>query len=160
LRQILAALGELACDLPVVFPVHPRTRERIVALGFRADGADLRLIEPLGHVDFLRLYSAATLVLTDSGGLQEETTYLHIPCLTLRPTTERPVTLVLGTNQLVASEHNAIVEAARASVNRGTRSHGPPPPLWDGHAAERIVSTLLGCRRSLEKSDAPDAYAR
>jgi UDP-N-acetylglucosamine 2-epimerase (non-hydrolysing) len=143
LQEILAALGELARDLPVIFSVHPRTRERIAALGFRAEGSNLRLLEPLGHVDFLRLYSAAALVLTDSGGLQEETTYLDIPCLTLRPTTERPVTLTLGTNRLVASERDAIVRAARVSLDRGAADHKPPPPFWDGHAAVRIVDALL-----------------
>jgi UDP-N-acetylglucosamine 2-epimerase (non-hydrolysing) len=143
LREILAALGELARDLPVVFPVHPRTRERIAALGLRTEGSRLRLIEPLGHVDFLRLYSTATLVVTDSGGLQEETTYLGIPCLTLRPTTERPVTLTLGTNRLVASEHEAIVHAARATLGRRKADRQPPPPFWDGRAAVRIVDVLL-----------------
>jgi UDP-N-acetylglucosamine 2-epimerase (non-hydrolysing) len=143
LREILAALGELARDLPVVFSVHPRTRERIASLGFRTEGSRLRLIEPVGHVDFLRLYSNAALVVTDSGGLQEETTYLGIPCLTLRPTTERPVTLTLGTNRLVASEREAIVHAARGSLGRRKADRQPPPPLWDGHAAERIVDVLL-----------------
>jgi UDP-N-acetylglucosamine 2-epimerase (non-hydrolysing) len=142
LREILAALCELARDLPVVFAVHPRTRERIAAMGFRAEESGLRLIEPLGHIDFLRLYSASALVLTDSGGLQEETTYLRIPCLTLRPNTERPVTVHLGTNRLVASEHRAILSAARASLDRAAPRQ-EPPPLWDGHAARRIVSALL-----------------
>ena len=82
-------------------------------------------------------------MLTDSGGLQEETTYLDIPCLTLRPTTERPVTLTLGTNRLVASERDAIVRAARASLDRGATDHKSPPPFWDGHAAARIVDLLL-----------------
>jgi UDP-N-acetylglucosamine 2-epimerase (non-hydrolysing) len=143
LREILAALGELARALPVVFPVHPRTRERIAALRLGANGSDLRLIEPLGHVDFLRLYSGAAFVLTDSGGLQEETTYLRIPCLTLRPNTERPVTLTLGTNRLVPSKREAIVEAARACLGHAEGDAKSPPPLWDGHAAERIVGALL-----------------
>ena len=142
LRQILAALCNLARDLPVVFAVHPRTRERIAAMGFRTEGSSLRLVEPLGHVDFLRLYSDSALVLTDSGGLQEETTYLGIPCLTLRPNTERPVTITLGTNRLVASERSAIVSAARTSLD-GVATRRTPPPLWDGRAAERIVETLI-----------------
>jgi len=142
LREILTALCDLARDLPVVFAVHPRTRERIAAMGFRAEGSGLRLIEPLGHIDFLRLYSASALVLTDSGGLQEETTYLRIPCVTLRPNTERPVTVRLGTNRLVASEHRAILSAARAGLDRAAPQQ-EPPPLWDGHAARRIVGALL-----------------
>src|SRR5262249_43208022 len=120
LREILAALGDLASELPVVFSVHPRTRGRIATMGFQTRGANLRLIEPLGHVDFLRLYSAAALVLTDSGGLQEETTYLGIPCLTLRPNTERPATIALGTNRLVASQRDAIVQGARESLGRAS----------------------------------------
>jgi UDP-N-acetylglucosamine 2-epimerase (non-hydrolysing) len=143
LREILAALTELSRDLPVVFAVHPRTRERIRALGSSADGSEMRLIEPLGHIDFLRLYSEAALVLTDSGGLQEETTYLGIPCLTLRPCTERPITLTWGTNRLVASQRDAIIEAARSSLERTAADHKRQPPLWDGHTAERIVNALL-----------------
>ena len=143
LREILDALSELARDLPVVFSVHPRTRERILAMGFRAAGTDLRLIEPLGYVDFLRLYSVAALVVTDSGGLQEETTYLGVPCLTLRPNTERPITITHGTNRLVASNRDAIVREARSCLRTAAKNSRVALPLWDGRAADRIVDALL-----------------
>ncbi len=140
LREIVAALEELAQDKPVVFPIHPRTRERIEQLGLRPAG--VRFLEPMGYIDFLALTEAAGLVLTDSGGIQEETTYLDVPCLTVRPTTERPITLTQGTNRLVSSQRQAILEAVRESQlsrRRGQRR----PELWDGRAAERIAQIML-----------------
>jgi len=144
--RILSALEEISQRLPIIFPVHPRTRSRIAEFGFaervqRAKG--LRLVDPLGYLDFLRLYSGARLVLTDSGGIQEETTVLGIPCLTLRENTERPITIEMGTNQIVGTDTKKIVQAASASLD--TQSNPQPPripPLWDGHTAGRICDAL------------------
>ncbi len=140
LRFVLGALIDVAGDLPVVFPVHPRTRARIRELPNWRDEGALRLIEPLGYVDFLRLTSSAAFVLTDSGGLQEETTYFGVPCLTMRPNTERPITLTHGTNRLVTPE--GVGSAVRAAVQGGASASRNPPPFWDGRASERIVDIL------------------
>ncbi|HEY0376561.1 MAG TPA: UDP-N-acetylglucosamine 2-epimerase (non-hydrolyzing) [Pyrinomonadaceae bacterium] len=145
--RILDALDEISRRLPVIFPVHPRTRKALAESGLagRVERApNLRLIEPLGYLDFLRLYSGARLVLTDSGGIQEETTALGIPCLTLRENTERPVTVELGTNAVVGTDAERIVRAAWAALD-ATRDGRPPrvPPLWDGRTADRILDALL-----------------
>ena len=125
----------------MIFPVHPRTQQRLTQAGIQHH-PNLRLVPPVGYVDFLCLLSKATLVLTDSGGIQEETTALGVPCLTLRENTERPITISQGTNLLVGTEPAKIVAAAR-EVLSGKSKAGRIPPLWDGHAAERIVETLL-----------------
>jgi UDP-N-acetylglucosamine 2-epimerase (non-hydrolysing) len=145
LAEILKGLAELSVDIPVVFPVHPRTRGRIAESGIELGGGhELRLIEPQGYLDFLALQMHAALVLTDSGGVQEETTYLGIPCLTLRANTERPVTITEGTNRLVRSERAELVSAARNALANGRgRSGARRPELWDGKTAERIAGTLL-----------------
>ena len=143
--KILDALEEISQRLPIVFPVHPRTRKTIGELGFAerlAKSTKLRLIDPLGYLDFLRLYSGAALVLTDSGGIQEETTVLGIPCLTLRENTERPITVSIGTNRIVGTDPERIVREALASLKGGVRTPPTIPPLWDGKAAERIVDAL------------------
>ncbi|HWT02292.1 MAG TPA: UDP-N-acetylglucosamine 2-epimerase (non-hydrolyzing) [Pyrinomonadaceae bacterium] len=145
--RILDALDEVSRRLPVIFPVHPRTRKALAEFGLasRVERApNLRLIEPLGYLDFLRLYSGARLVLTDSGGIQEETTALGIPCLTLRENTERPVTVELGTNAVVGTDAERIVRAAWAALD-APRGGGPArvPPLWDGRTADRILDALL-----------------
>jgi UDP-N-acetylglucosamine 2-epimerase (non-hydrolysing) len=142
LKEILEALSEAANEIPVLFPVHPRTRQRIHDFGLQEAAGGVRLLEPFGYLDFLALQAHADLVLTDSGGIQEETTYLGVPCLTARPNTERPVTILSGTNQLVGSNRQALVEAMRSrlSVGRGPRK---VPPLWDGHTAKRIVQIFL-----------------
>jgi UDP-N-acetylglucosamine 2-epimerase (non-hydrolysing) len=144
LRQLLLALAELGREAKVLFPVHPRTRKRISDLGLADLAARLLMIEPLGYLDFLAVQTHAALVITDSGGVQEETTFLGVPCLTARPNTERPITITEGTNRLVASEQAAIVTAAQAALHRAAdKSQSPPrPALWDGHAAERIAQVL------------------
>lgn len=150
LSQILAAVGRVGRRLPVIFPVHPRTRARMEEFGLLGRPEEmngLRLVEPLGYLDFLRLYSGAQLVLTDSGGIQEETTALGVPCLTLRENTERPITVEMGTNVVVGTDPTRIIEAAEVALERkraGTEMR--VPPLWDGHAAERIVEALASFR--------------
>src|SRR3989442_3582268 len=124
--------------MAVLFPVHPRTRDRLRALDTRRNGGGLRLLEPLVYVEMLSLVAGAELVITDSGGLQEETTFLGVPCLTVRPNTERPITCLHGTNQLVAARCEAIVTAAA----RARQRRSPPRPgieRWDGPTAERIA---------------------
>jgi len=143
--RILAALETITQRLPVIFPVHPRTRKTIASLGLSERVAamkNLRLIDPLGYLDFLSLYSSARLVLTDSGGIQEETTVLGIPCLTLRENTERPITVELGTNVVVGTDTARIVSAATAALNGSAKTTARRPPLWDGHASERILDAL------------------
>lgn len=140
------ALIEIANKLPIIFPVHPRTRAKIeeFGLGEKLTNAGILMIEPLGYLDFMRLYSGARLVLTDSGGLQEETTVLGIPCLTLRNNTERPITIEMGTNTLVGTDGGNILEAAMNVLNRAANETGKKiPPLWDGKAAVRICDELL-----------------
>lgn len=143
--RILDALEEIGQSLPIVFPVHPRTRKTIGELGLseRVNGSSsLRLIDPLGYLDFLGLYSRARLVMTDSGGLQEETTVLGIPCLTLRENTERPITVEMGTNTVVGTNQEKITTAAFAALNGSITSDRRVPPLWDGHTADRILDAL------------------
>jgi UDP-N-acetylglucosamine 2-epimerase (non-hydrolysing) len=142
--RILAALEAITKKLPVVFPVHPRTRKTISGLGLSErieKMKGLRLIEPLGYLDFLSLYSGARLVLTDSGGVQEETTQLGIPCLTLRENTERPITVTMGTNKIVGTDTARIIAAASAALTETPREP-VSIPLWDGHTAERILAAL------------------
>jgi UDP-N-acetylglucosamine 2-epimerase (non-hydrolysing) len=142
--RILVALERISEKLPVVFSVHPRTRKTIAELGLdeRVAGMkDLRLIDPLGYLDFLSLYSGARLVLTDSGGIQEETSVLGVPCLTLRENTERPITVAMGTNTVVGTDPAQIIAAAFAALN-GTQRPPVSIPLWDGQTAERIVAAL------------------
>jgi UDP-N-acetylglucosamine 2-epimerase (non-hydrolysing) len=141
LTEILRAIDAIAAQVPVVFPVHPRTQRRLAEAGIKHH-PELRLISPIGYLDFLCLLSKATLVLTDSGGIQEETTALGVPCLTLRTNTERPITISEGTNLLVGTDPARIVPVAR-DVLAGKSKAGRVPPLWDGHAAERIVDILL-----------------
>jgi UDP-N-acetylglucosamine 2-epimerase (non-hydrolysing) len=140
LAETFAQLAHLAQEMPVVFPVHPRTRKMMESLDLDPP-AGLQLIEPLGYLEFLSLVTDARAVLTDSGGIQEETTYLGIPCFTLRANTERPVTVELGTNTLLGLEPAAIAEIP-ATLATGPAAPPEPPPLWDGHAAERIADIL------------------
>ena len=142
LGRMMAALSRLSEQLPVVFPVHPRTRARLAEIDFNSNSAGLRLIEPLGYSDFLALMRSARLVLTDSGGIQEETTFLGIPCLTARPNTERPVTVTEGTNRLIASTPQAMLAAVAEELARTEHRPARIPELWDGHTAERIVKII------------------
>ncbi len=139
LPETVRRLAELAREMPVVFPVHPRTRKSMEAI--EAEHPGLLLSEPLGYVDFLSLLADAGAVLTDSGGIQEETTYLGIPCFTLRDNTERPVTIRAGTNTLLGLDPAAIATIPSALTKRPAKPP-EPPPLWDGHAAERIADVL------------------
>ena len=141
LVEILAAIDAVAAEVPIVFPVHPRTQPQLTELTRRHHN-QLVLIPPIGYIDFLCLLSKATLVMTDSGGIQEETTALGVPCLTLRENTERPVTISEGTNLLVGTNADAIVAAAN-NILKGKGKVGRIPPLWDGHASERIVQILI-----------------
>ena len=140
LEGILQSLVEIRRDLAVVFPVHPRTRQRITDFGLNAR---LQLLDPMPYVDFLALQSRAKVVITDSGGIQEETTYLGIPCLTVRENTERPITVSLGTNVLVGRNPNRLRDEL-SKILSGNAKKGSIPPLWDGHTGERIADILVG----------------
>jgi UDP-N-acetylglucosamine 2-epimerase (non-hydrolysing) len=141
LKRILQSLLEVSQDLSVIFPAHPRTRKRIADFGLHAD--QLQIVDPLSYLEFLGMQSRATVVITDSGGIQEETTYLGVPCLTLRENTERPVTVSLGTNVLVGRDPDKL-RSELSRVLGGNAKKGSIPPLWDGHAGERIAALLVG----------------
>jgi UDP-N-acetylglucosamine 2-epimerase (non-hydrolysing) len=141
---ILEALSEIQRQLPVIFPAHPRTIKQIGAFGFQerlAAASGLQIVEPLSYLESLDLMMHAKLVLTDSGGLQEETTVLGVPCLTIRENTERPVTITAGTNTLVGTDPGRILAETRRILD-GKGKTGSIPELWDGHASERIVKIL------------------
>jgi len=149
LQDILSAVSELAADLPVFFPIHPRTRKNIESFGLgrylanadTAGGVGIIPLDPLGYLDFLSLNDKARLVLTDSGGIQEETTVLGVPCLTLRESTERPATVDHGSNQIIGIDPKRILAAARSVLQKPPQKF-PTPPLWDGKAAPRIGAIL------------------
>ncbi len=144
LAAIVEALGRVRERLPVIFPVHPRTRQRLREFGLWERTMDLlgtRLCEPLGYLEFLHLMARARMVLTDSGGIQEETTILGTPCLTLRPTTERPITAEVGTNRIIGSAPERIVPEIER-ILAGDAPEGRVPELWDGKAAKRVVRIL------------------
>src|ERR1700680_2200374 len=139
LRSILKALLDVNEELEVVFPVHPRTRQRIEQFGINIE--KLHLLEPLPYIEFLSLQRHAAAVLTDSGGIQEETTYMGVPCLTLRSNTERPVTVTMGTNILIGQDLGRL-NWELSKILEGNAKKGSIPPLWDGHAGERIAEAL------------------
>jgi len=143
--RILSALEVIQRDMPILFPIHPRTRKNLAALGLqdRIDSfQNIHLLEPMGYLDFLKLNSCAKIVLTDSGGIQEETTVLKVPCITLRESTERPITAEIGSNQIVGTDPEKIITAYRNAIS-GEWRESQIPPLWDGKAAERIVGLML-----------------
>jgi UDP-N-acetylglucosamine 2-epimerase (non-hydrolysing) len=146
LADVLARLEKVSRELPVVFPVHPRTRKTMELMGFHSTSA-LRLVEPVSYVEFLSLEGDACGVLTDSGGVQEETTYLGVPCFTLRDNTERPVTIRAGTNTLLGLEPERIDEILPALGRPKLTTEAPPQ--WDGRAAERVADVLQAAEREL-----------
>jgi UDP-N-acetylglucosamine 2-epimerase (non-hydrolysing) len=144
LEIILNAFAEISEKIPLVFPMHPRTRKQLSVFGLeeKVDAiTNLKLIDPIGYLDFLKLEKYAKFVLTDSGGIQEETTVFGVPCLTLRENTERPITIELGTNQLVELNKDVIVQKVSEILNEKYKK-GSIPPLWDGHTAERVVQIM------------------
>lgn len=149
LRGLLGAVEQIQRELPIVFPVHPRTRKALSDLQIQLP--NVRLTEPLGYLEFMKLVRDARLVLTDSGGIQEETTYLGVPCITLRDNTERPSTVEEGTNVLVGNDPERIVAAARQTL-RGRANGHRIPELWDGQAAKRILDVLTESSRSLDET--------
>lgn len=152
LREILQVLADVSRDLTVLFPVHPRTRQKISALGLDVNGnSRLRFMEPLPYLQFLAFQMKAEVVITDSGGIQEETTYLGIPCLTLRDNTERPITTELGTNILIGRNPKRLREEL-GKISGGMYKSSSIPPLWDGSASERIAEILMA---TSPKRDAP-----
>lgn len=156
LRDILDALKEISQQIPVIFPVHPRTKKMINEFGFgdylsdKPANTGIYAVDPMGYLEFLSLNMNAKMVLTDSGGLQEETTVLGVPCITMRHNTERPVTCDVGTNVIVGNNKAKILEAAYNVLN-GTAQPGKVPEKWDGKAAERIVEVILSQRNSIKK---------
>lgn len=161
LAEIVKALRTLAGEMPVIFPVHPRTRKRLREFGLEAElqaQPGIALLEPLGYLDFVSLMASSSLILTDSGGIQEESTILGIPCLTLRPNTERPITIEEGTNRLVGNRYEEII----AAITRA-RQQAPAelcqPELWDGQAARRIVQVLVEALKQTTKRSAAQQQA-
>ncbi len=145
LKKLLNALQTISLRLPIIFPVHPRTKQKITQLGFNPS-EQFQLWEPQSYLQFLKLQQNATVVITDSGGIQEETTFLGTPCLTLRDTTERPVTASVGTNVMIGHDMELLQQEVGA-IRDGKRKKGDIPPLWDGRAAERIADILVNGNR-------------
>jgi len=146
LRDLLTTLADLGAHLDIIFPVHPRTRQRLDEVGFVCSNKGLHLREPMPYLEFIAFQHHAAMVITDSGGIQEEATFLGVPCLTVRENTERPITLSMGTNQLVGRDLRKLRSAAErilANRSRNLReNYKPSVPLWDGHAAERIAQVI------------------
>ena len=141
LRRMFQAFDEFGPDLSVIFPVHPRTRQRMAEVGLNGSSSMLKLMDPLPYLSFIALQRHATVVITDSGGIQEETTFLGVPCLTVRENTERPITVEIGTNKLVGRDPLQIRQEVETITN-GRGKRGQTPPLWDGHASERIAEII------------------
>jgi len=153
LRSMIGALDEISREAEVIFPIHPRTRQRLAEAGAGSSGhGRVQLRDPAPYLEFLALEAHAALAITDSGGVQEETTYLGIPCLTVRENTERPVTASMGTNRLVGRDINRIKAAAMEALDK-SRKPLAPPPLWDGRAAERIADVVVRYLGGATKSE-------
>jgi UDP-N-acetylglucosamine 2-epimerase (non-hydrolysing) len=160
LQDLLDTLIDLSRQLPFIFPVHPRTRQRIATFGL-VEGihSGLQLTDPLSYLEFLSMQAKATVVITDSGGIQEETTFLHVPCVTVRENTERPITTTLGTNVLVGRDMRKLREEV-GRVLEGRHSQGEVPPLWDGKASLRIVQETIDFRACNPATGLLDAQVR
>jgi UDP-N-acetylglucosamine 2-epimerase (non-hydrolysing) len=157
LASIMNALHDISRELILIFSVHPRTRQRLEDSSANHQGSQVRMLDPLSYIDFLALQRSAKLVITDSGGIQEETTYLGVPCLTVRENTERPVTVTAGTNILIGKDMDRLkTEVARILANEPKR--GEVPPLWDGHAAERIARVVVSWNRAPSEDSFVESY--
>ena len=146
LRSIISILEKISELRPIVFPIHPRTKNNISKFGLNEELERIKnliLLEPQGYLEFLKLMENAAVVVTDSGGIQEETTFLQVPCITLRDSTERPITIQLGTNQLIPTLDSEIIFSKVKEILEGKIKKGAIPPLWDGKAAERITEILI-----------------
>jgi len=149
LKNIWNILQDVCEQIPVIYPVHPRTAKTLRRLGFRKRFRSiphLCMIDPIGYLDFISLVKNSQMVLTDSGGIQEETTFLNIPCLTMRDTTERPITVTQGTNYLTGTDHARILKTVRTII-QGRGKHGSRPRFWDGRTAKRIIKILLNTKK-------------
>ena len=140
-KSLPIVLNNASKKLKVVFPIHPRTMNNLKKYGLELDESNIELLDPQGYLDFLQLMQNAKAIVTDSGGIQEETTYLQIPCITLRENTERPVTIDMGTNILMSLDNDKIMSAIEQILD-GNWKKGEIPPLWDGNAAVRIAGIL------------------
>ena len=141
LADFMQVLESVSLDLPAIFPVHPRTRERLSHLNLQNGNRAIQLIDPLSYLDFIAVQRRAAVVITDSGGVQEESTFLGVPCLTLRENTERPITVTMGTNRLVGRDMQRL-RAELAVIRVDSAKSAAAPPFWDGHAADRIAEIL------------------
>jgi len=142
LVKIFNEFKKIAEKIKIVFPIHPRTKRTLQSANIDYEHPNILLIEPVGYISFIKLVKNSLIVLTDSGGIQEETTYLKIPCLTLRKNTERPITAEIGTNKLIGIEYNKIAEECFETINNPPKN-SQIPPLWDGKAAERITAKVI-----------------
>jgi UDP-N-acetylglucosamine 2-epimerase (non-hydrolysing) len=142
LRQIIGTLSRISSKIPVLFPVHPRTRKYLADYDIKIPTSSFQLLDPVGYIEFLSLQRNATVMITDSGGIQEETTYLGVPCLTVRENTERPITITMGTNILVGQDMNKLEAEVDKILNGNLKNH-QIPPLWDGKAGERIADIMM-----------------
>jgi len=156
LAVLMSSLEKASRELAFIFPLHPRTRQKMTDLGIPADGnGRIRFLEPLPYLEFLALQKHAAVVITDSGGIQEETTFLGVPCLTVRENTERPVTVSMGTNILVGRNAQRLISELGGILDRPGKQ-GEVPPLWDGHAAERIAGVMVHDESRMAEVETPD----
>jgi UDP-N-acetylglucosamine 2-epimerase (non-hydrolysing) len=156
LAVLISSLEKASRELSFIFPVHPRTRQKMADLGIQSNGnGRIRFLEPLPYLEFLALQKHAAVVITDSGGIQEETTFLGVPCLTVRENTERPVTVSMGTNILVGRDAQRLISELGHVLDRPGKQ-GDIPPLWDGHTAERIAGVIMQDESRMAEAETPD----